>query len=309
MASELRLFQNYLGGRRTYTTPAASTVVTDGATNTNTTVTSATAAFTAADVGAPISGGSIPAGAYITVIGSATSVTISAAATTTATAVTLTISRHLVFHSAALAAMSTVGTTQHMMVGFDPDGMAGEPEVVKITKHDASATWAQITRAQEGTTARAHSNSGGGADWIHGAFAIDVGPTWVEYTPVWAATGTAPVIGNGSIQGWYLQQGKLLQVQITMLFGSTTTFGTGQYTFGLPTNMVAATWTGLRQGCGSVYGLDSGAAHQAGTVYIASAGTTVSAVSHAGAAEWGQAQPITWGNADGISLTATVRLA
>lgn len=65
--------------------------VTDGATNSNTTVTSATAAFTADDIGKPISGGTIPAGATITAVASATSVTISDAASGTATGVTLTI--------------------------------------------------------------------------------------------------------------------------------------------------------------------------------------------------------------------------
>lgn len=63
--------------------------VADGATNSNTTVTSATAAFTADDIGKPISGGTIPAGATITAVASATSVTISAAASGTATGVTL----------------------------------------------------------------------------------------------------------------------------------------------------------------------------------------------------------------------------
>lgn len=65
--------------------------VSDGATNSNTTVTSATAAFTADDIGKPISGGTIPAGATITAVASATSVTISAAASGTATGVTLVI--------------------------------------------------------------------------------------------------------------------------------------------------------------------------------------------------------------------------
>lgn len=74
------------------TTPAASRTVNDGVTTaTSTTVTSATAAFTACDVGVPISGGSIPGGATIQVINSGTSVTLSAAATTTAATVSLTI--------------------------------------------------------------------------------------------------------------------------------------------------------------------------------------------------------------------------
>jgi hypothetical protein len=66
--------------------------VTDGVTTaSSTTVTSATAAFTGTDVGRTISGGSIPAGATISTVVSATEITISAAATASATGVTLTL--------------------------------------------------------------------------------------------------------------------------------------------------------------------------------------------------------------------------
>ncbi|MEK6986280.1 MAG: IPT/TIG domain-containing protein [Candidatus Thermoplasmatota archaeon] len=57
----------------------------------STTITSATAAFTAADIGFRISGTGIPAGATITAIGSSTSATISAAATAAGTGVTFTL--------------------------------------------------------------------------------------------------------------------------------------------------------------------------------------------------------------------------
>lgn len=81
------------------TTPVASVVspapprtVTDGATTASSpTVTSATANFTNADVGSSVTGGSIPAGATILTVNSATSVTMSANSTSTASAVTLTI--------------------------------------------------------------------------------------------------------------------------------------------------------------------------------------------------------------------------
>ena len=66
--------------------------VTDGVTtNTDATVTSATAAFTAADVGASISGTGIPAGTKIASINSATSVELTANATASATGRTFTI--------------------------------------------------------------------------------------------------------------------------------------------------------------------------------------------------------------------------
>jgi hypothetical protein len=83
-----------------YTAPAQSVtvfkatgarIVTDGVTASNTTVTSATAAFGAGDLGRPISGSGIPTGTVIAAVASATSITISAPATASASGVTLTL--------------------------------------------------------------------------------------------------------------------------------------------------------------------------------------------------------------------------
>ena len=57
---------------------------------------------------------------------------------------------------------------------------------------------------------------------------------WTTYTPTWASSGTQPVIGNGTLTGQYLQVGKQLFVQIHCLAGTTTTFGTGTYSWSLP---------------------------------------------------------------------------
>ena len=57
---------------------------------------------------------------------------------------------------------------------------------------------------------------------------------WVTYTPVWTSGGTAPAIGNGTLAGRYSITGKTVNVIINMIAGSTTTFGTGSYTFSLP---------------------------------------------------------------------------
>lgn len=65
--------------------------VADGVTATNTTVTSATAAFVAGDVGAIIAGPGIPSGATILQINSGTSVGISVATTASASSLALTI--------------------------------------------------------------------------------------------------------------------------------------------------------------------------------------------------------------------------
>ncbi len=69
--------------------------VADGVTNSTTTVTSATAAFTQADVGARVSGAGIPAGATVATVSNGTTVVLSAAATASASSVALTIERTL----------------------------------------------------------------------------------------------------------------------------------------------------------------------------------------------------------------------
>lgn len=66
-------------------------VVADGATNSNTTVTSASAAFTSRDVGAVIATANLPVGTTIASVTNATTVVTSAAATATGTSQAMTI--------------------------------------------------------------------------------------------------------------------------------------------------------------------------------------------------------------------------
>ncbi len=57
---------------------------------------------------------------------------------------------------------------------------------------------------------------------------------YTAYTPTWSASGTAPAIGNGTLSASYLLVGKLCYIQMYFAAGSTTTFGTGEWTFSLP---------------------------------------------------------------------------
>lgn len=57
---------------------------------------------------------------------------------------------------------------------------------------------------------------------------------WVSYTPVWSSSGTAPALGNGTITGKYKKLGTTYHVRIVLTLGSTSTVGTGVYSFSLP---------------------------------------------------------------------------
>lgn len=192
------LKQNSIGGKLDVQMPSTSTTITDGATNTNTTINStAQAQFNAlTDIGVPVAGPNIPANTYISGVTSPTQATISNPATGTGTALTFTLYRDQVMQSAALAAVQAVGSgpstptagafATSLEVTLDEDGYPGTPEVVWITYHQAGATWAQVVRGQEGTTESLHTQ---GADWSHGATVNDFGG-W-EATNIVAASGTA----------------------------------------------------------------------------------------------------------------------
>ena len=62
---------------------------------------------------------------------------------------------------------------------------------------------------------------------------------WASYTPIWTASTTNPVLGNGSLIGRYCVVGKLCTMSVKLVIGSTTTLGTGNWAFSIPLPMIA----------------------------------------------------------------------
>lgn len=57
---------------------------------------------------------------------------------------------------------------------------------------------------------------------------------WVSYLVAWTSTGVAPAIGNGTLFGQFKLAGKMCVVEIALIAGGTTTFGTGDWSLSLP---------------------------------------------------------------------------
>lgn len=103
-----------------------ATTVTDAATTSgSTTVTSATAAFTATDVGLLVSTANLPVGTIITKINSATSVEVSTKATATGTAQSLTVQRSGVQDHTEGQAHATEGDMDVSDVTVTPGAVSG----------------------------------------------------------------------------------------------------------------------------------------------------------------------------------------
>ena len=130
-------------------------------------------------------------------------------------------------------------------------------------------------------------------------FLLDNG--WQSYTPTWTAATTNPAIGNGTLSGRYVQIGKLVYCQFTMIAGSTTTFGSGIWRFSYP---VAPNQTSVYlYQVGSVYANDVGASVYTGVTQYG--GETYMILNLGG--NWASAtSPFTWSAANGDALEVNV---
>ena len=139
-------------------------------------------------------------------------------------------------------------------------------------------------------------DSGGGTDgtihnnaWLQTLFdAIENSSTWDTYTPAWTAVTANPSLGNGTLTGRYFKIGKLYIVEISLAMGSTTTFGTGNYRWSLPT--AAASGAPI---LGIADAEDSGTANYTGLTRLVTT-TTFCVIVDGAATQWSPTVPFTW---------------
>ncbi|MFE7804025.1 hypothetical protein ACFU51_05025 [Streptomyces sp. NPDC057430] len=121
----------------------------------------------------------------------------------------------------------------------------------------------------------------------------DVIAPWVAYTPVWGSSGTAPALGNGGIVGWHKDVGKTCTALFEVTFGTTTTFGTGTYTWTVPhtaKNPSGSTTTLNYLG----HARGHGAQWYEGVVGVARGTSLARIYSHNATTEWSPTEPVTW---------------
>ncbi len=132
-----------------------------------------------------------------------------------------------------------------------------------------------------------------------------IGAAWETYTPTWASSGTQPAIGNGTRSGRYCRIQKLVVAQIYFAFNTTTTFGTGNYGFGLPFTPATT---------GKVLGLFGGYDASAGFVWYGfnvwnASGAEFNLYTITTGGIVGATAPITWASGDILSGTITYEAA
>ena len=123
---------------------------------------------------------------------------------------------------------------------------------------------------------------------------IEYGP--ISYTPAWTATGTAPALGNGTLSGSYSRSGYRIKANLLWIAGSTTTFGTGAWSFSLPK-------AAARSEVCSAYAADTGTGFYSGiSRVVASASTVQTYFGDNNGNSTTNTIPFTWANTDRMEL-------
>jgi hypothetical protein len=130
---------------------------------------------------------------------------------------------------------------------------------------------------------------------------------WTSYTPTITADGGGFSLGNGTSSGRYKQLGKTVHFYAKLVYGSTTSPGSGHWNFSLPVQAQSSNFTF------SASILDDGAAWYGGigngnyTGSTTSFAVNVTNPNH-NVASWvvvGNGGPFIWGTADNITISGS----
>lgn len=123
--------------------------------------------------------------------------------------------------------------TDYYVIDYDVPALA---EVIELSVNGTTAT--VISRGRDGTAQQTHGQGAKiGSMWTtsHQILLTSGQGIWQPYTPTWRTNGgTQPSLGNGQLVGRYNVIGKTITALAELSCGSTTTFGAGDFIFGLP---------------------------------------------------------------------------
>lgn len=137
-------------------------------------------------------------------------------------------------------------------------------------------------------------------------------PQWTAYTPTWTAATTNPSIGNGTLAGRYTQIGKTCVLVIGLTMGSTTTYGSGEWSFSLP--KTAKNTSGINY-YGVAHIRNAGTANYERVAQIAPPVSTtvintfIDPTSGSNSFNISSTVPFTWGDGDALGIEITYEIA
>jgi hypothetical protein len=205
------------------------------------------------------------------------------------------------------------GWTSQVTGVMVPQGLTVYNSDSKTVEVYNSSSWQPlITADYSGSTRLTGSSTISGSLTVSGSLIVsgsDITSGWTAYTPVWTAASVNPVIGNGTIEGYYKVIGKTCFVRGNVAMGSTTTFGSGEWYISMPFTASHADAILMTANL-----LDNGTAWYNATMNGARAGFTTKAPIQYQAAggtanDVNATQPFTWANTDRFLWNGSYEIA
>ena len=113
----------------------------------------------------------------------------------------------------------------------------------------------------------------------------------IAFSTTWAGSVTNPAIGNGTLAALYHVVDRMVHFSVSMTAGTTTTFGTGFWTFSVPIALGGSDLPGVARA------VDTGVLNYPGIVTFASA-TTLNMLDDNTGVQWSVSTPFAWGSTD-----------
>ena len=125
------------------------------------------------------------------------------------------------------------------------------------------------------------------------------------YTPVWTGSTTNPLIGNGTLEGFYTREGRTVTATATITMGSTTTYGSGLWRVSLPFTSFASNPNAI----GALYMSDTGTIYRVGVAILDGGSDSVYFVADSATNLVTPTVPFTWASTDILSFTISYTAA
>jgi len=131
---------------------------------------------------------------------------------------------------------------------------------------------------------------------------------WQPCSITWAASITNPTLGNGTIEGRYRRVGTVLELNVTLTMGATTTYGAGVYAFVLP-NSLGGAGTASQTGHLNILDVSAGQRYAGTTLIFAGFGNVWLFDNGSPLANLSATYPITFAAGDVIDVTLRAEVA
>lgn len=169
----------------------------------------------------------------------------------------------------------------------------GSTTTVKLQARHSGGTVGDFTVRFDNTTITAFTSGGGAGLGV-----------WTTHAPTWTTTGTAPAIGNGTLTARYKAlDASTYLYYLNLIAGSTTTFGTGTWSFNLPITPV----TGRRQILAG-HILDSGTDNKLAATTMTGGTASIPDITAEGANVVTNTVPMTWAVNDHLILSGIIEV-